>query len=526
MLKTIISPAQALLLLIKNTKDNPEKLEKYKKWYLSGISTSSEHEEFSRLCNDAFFEKYQVNFSPKIINDDPTRRYFETHLAYRTLEYNLNVINQKTLQDHVDGLWKMVKSRPIANLNHIQEILGGKFEKNDINLYKEYAVYIQRLDNGKIFSHFSKEERLKIKLIAQASFLGVISAQVNDLPIDIYGQGIYSEIHKGKIMVKEQETTRSGHMGLMKGYMPLTADDIALSEETPLLKPSDQATYRVGALWVDQNFQKLVHPFSNSISGTMLCQLRNLAKIRRVTPNHLLTSSNKMLNSFGQLFISTMLFGSGGHTLNEYSSPLSLPSVKKEFRELMTPPISLETMFYEHNKKAFNLALEETLDYNQHILSQHAIREKLKINPVFQRAKISNNFISDIMGLIINAKNDYQNHLDQQFSSSWRLGAQKQKLILKYLNTASTSLGKGNFEAVKSIIGELKKELKTQFGETNFRGKPSYALELIEDLSNKIGKLHQNASQRIDEIKGVVTNLHQKETDDKNSTSKRDNLDI
>ena len=62
--------------------------------------------------------------------------------------------------------------------------------------------------------------------------------------------------------------------------MPLPQDDIARAEAAiGYLKPSDQAIYNENAAWVQGNFERLVHPFSNSISGTMLCQLRSLARL-------------------------------------------------------------------------------------------------------------------------------------------------------------------------------------------------------------------------------------------------------
>jgi len=44
----------------------------------------------------------------------------------------------------------------------------------------------------------------------------------------------------------------------------------------PYIKPSDQAKYDKEALWIQKSFSHLVHPYSNSLSGTLLCQLRAL----------------------------------------------------------------------------------------------------------------------------------------------------------------------------------------------------------------------------------------------------------
>ena len=122
-----------------------------------------------------------------------------------------------------------------------------------------------------MFPDLSAAEREKVELLVKSSFLGVVNAWYTPMPLNIYGTGIYSEANKGKEIVKGQDSTRNQNLGLMKGHMPLALDDIARSDkEIPYLKPSDQAAFVEHAQWVKSNFGKMVHQFSNSISGTML----------------------------------------------------------------------------------------------------------------------------------------------------------------------------------------------------------------------------------------------------------------
>lgn len=46
----------------------------------------------------------------RVINDDTTRRYFETHLAYRTIKDQIDKISIKSLQNTLKFKRKFTKS--------------------------------------------------------------------------------------------------------------------------------------------------------------------------------------------------------------------------------------------------------------------------------------------------------------------------------------------------------------------------------------------------------------------------------
>ncbi|HHF7365835.1 TPA: hypothetical protein ACPSKY_000936 [Legionella bozemanae] len=97
------------------------------------------------------------------------------------------------------------------------------------------------------------------------------------LPLDIYGEGIYLE--RGKATKENQSKTTTSALGLLQSSDPVPLDDPArMTQIQEFLKPSEQSTYDPNAQWVKDNFSRLVHPFSNSISGTMLCQIRALQR--------------------------------------------------------------------------------------------------------------------------------------------------------------------------------------------------------------------------------------------------------
>ncbi len=385
--KHVISPGQGLLLLMNHYKKYRDIVEQLKKLYLSGAANVSQQEEIKSLLEDKILEGYQISYDASVINDDPTRRYFETHLSYETLRENLDKIEMATLTRHVDALIEMLSPEQVIAIDYI---LKGEAKYNDSDLIKEYADYIAKIKFGKIFEEFTVEDRAKIELIVKSSFLVVQKAEGkrSNMPLDIYGKGFFWQ---GKVVIEGQETTRNQNMGLMKGHMPLALDDVARGEQAiPLLKPSDQATFEKDTLaskttegskmteWSKMSFAKMVHPFSNSISGTMLIQLRSIAELRKNGATALTDSAEQMAR-YIQLLISAMIFGSGGHSLHEFIAPLLLPETRYEFQTIPEfEKISLESMFLTGNEAAFDSALAHTIAYNAMILKRQQLHAQIK----------------------------------------------------------------------------------------------------------------------------------------------------
>ena len=391
--KLKISPGQALLLLMKKHKDDPVQLEQLKQWYLSGFEPRYDANgtplvnlpvAFQHMLADPALANYEVSFEKHVINDEPSRRYFETHLAYNTLKENLDGIDSRHLNMHRLELQRIIPSiiqaGKLDTARWANDALDGKVTKDQPNFFKEYATYIHSIDdaNGP-FKAFTPEQREKVKSIASASMLGVLNAQYGNLPINIYGTGLYADDAKGKVMHGDAESVRSSHLGVMKSHMPLPRDDLAATEQTlDFLKPSDQSSYIDNALWVQYNFAKAVHPFSNSISGTMLCQIRNIEREQRQNQGADFGSNIEKLKQYSQLFISTMLFGSGGHTLHEYTSPLGLPAVTSELTGDMRGRILDLNAVFRDNNPGFEVALEETMQYNDQLLVRQGMHQDLK----------------------------------------------------------------------------------------------------------------------------------------------------
>src|SRR5260221_487095 len=86
-----ITVGQALLLLIEKYQDEPQRLEQLKNFYLKGI-TAEQRSALDLMLLDPVLSEYTISFSPAHIDEDPSRRYFETHLCSETLHEVLNHI--------------------------------------------------------------------------------------------------------------------------------------------------------------------------------------------------------------------------------------------------------------------------------------------------------------------------------------------------------------------------------------------------------------------------------------------------
>lgn len=397
MAKKIISPGQAVLLLIAHYQKQPSNAADVKiltSLYLNGIRDPKENSLYEQYLasNKKLLQPYVIKKAPDVINNDPTRRYFETHLAYEILVHDLNEVKTKNLVNHVVKLEKLLNTHDPERYYKCFSVLEGKTEPSDSNLFKEYADYMVRLKKGELFKELNADQKLIVELFIRASFLAVNCAQstainkVSPLPLDIYGSGFYAEDARGKELLPttSQEnpnhagTVRSKHFGLMKGHMPLPSDDIAMAESIiPFLKGSDQSRFVFGKLWPALNFSRLMHPFSNSISGSVLCQLRILALFNQQKSDQF-TQSHQAFQSFFKLYIATILFYNGGHSLFEFTTPLMLPAVRKEFSKnnINFDALSIENIFSSDPVPLKN-ALAKAIDYNDHYLLKQSLNQEI-----------------------------------------------------------------------------------------------------------------------------------------------------
>lgn len=398
-----ITPSQALLLLIKNEQD-PTARKKLKEPYLSGAVNPTIRSQLIHLFNNPVLNNYSISYSPIDINNDPTRSYFETHLAYKSLKNGISSLSDEQKHNfrwHVDNLYGAMqafgKNEP-EKLQKIEHTLQGIYTPDDDITYQEYGSVFGRIRDNKLFSTLPEEQKETITLLIKSSFFAVCCAQMQassqDMPLNIYNTGIFENKHRGKLLKYGHESTRNQHLGLMKNWMAVPRDDKAQSETVPdHVKASDKATYNPYAFWAQLNFSQLVHPYSNSISGTMLCQLRAIAWLDKLTiqatnERHPLTTASS-INQFEQyirLASSSLLYTMGGHSLFEFFHPLILEASQEQFQHMEHfHELTLDAMWLTHNHRAFESALDKSITYNDQILLHRVVHQELK--DTFARSK-------------------------------------------------------------------------------------------------------------------------------------------
>lgn len=526
--KTVISTSQALLLLIdhhqkmtdKLVAENAdpeqiravvEKVVELKKLYLLGVrvgqgeATNRKFEvneddlqKMQEYLADPILSSYEVSKDKAVINKDPTRRYFETHLSYETVKNNIDGMDRELLATHVAKLTAVLASQE-NDAKACEEVFSNSYH-GDSKLHKEYANYLEKIANQELFSELNDDQREKIILLVKSSLLGVANAQARgqDLPINIYNTAPIYGNWKGKEAVQNQETTENPHMGLMKNYMPIAQEDTATSAHpAPPVKPSDQSTYKDDeyAKWVEMNFAGLVHPFSNSISGTMLCQLRNLAEQKNGDKSNSsgMTDSAAQMEKYTQVFIAAMLYGSGGHSLNEYVYPLQLSEVRDEFADVAGfSDINLETLFLYNNEEGFNKALGDAITYN----SQYLQRQRLNQDIAFVGAHQDKTELAKTIDVITQKIEKYESEVDKLFFSQHRTSREKLEKMKPMVEEITQALHGGNVQNAVEISAKLMKMLERDYGIKGFTGGERTSYQIAKEIHATLVELEAKSSRK------------------------------
>ncbi|HKY69928.1 MAG TPA: protein kinase, partial [Gammaproteobacteria bacterium] len=417
--REIITPGQALLLLIAKYRSSDTVLaEKLKSLYLTGIRTKDENEFVEKMIEDPVLKKYQISSDPRLIANDASRRYFETHLSLETMKTRLSQLPLPLLKAHYDSIKAqfeslggdcdqerflqtgekvLVRDYETEHNLRIQEgkdpediikgvsakaqaqldkIFSGKYQESDDDMTKEYADLVSRIKNNKRLSNEEKEKGL---LIIKSTRLGMVLSkniqkykklgcyQGEDLPLeDIYHSNLYQEENRGRLAKDDTNRLAANHhnMGLLKGYHPLPVTDEAYSEEAyRYYKPADRSTFIDGSPWVEEGMAQKVHSYANSISGTMLVQLRTMLKLHQ--EGKLVLKNKEQFNNTLSAMMGIMVGISGGHSLLEFSAPIKIDKFQEGFSGIDGfDQIDLKTLFFENNETAFEAALAKTIDYN------------------------------------------------------------------------------------------------------------------------------------------------------------------
>jgi len=359
-----ITPGQALLILIDVYGKNPDMappitIEKMKRLYLSGANNEEKLSQIRDLYKDPALNGFEITERYSALYKDPTRRYFETHLAYQTQSCHISDLSLEKIRLYAKNL---IDELPTGILPEKYLRPGTQFPKGTIK--KEYYDALKRLSREPALArHLVGENLEKAELLIKSCLMGVISGHYVKTVVDIHRTGFYHPRARGRI-AKDHRLRGLHHYGILRSTMPLRPTDIAHTEDDfKISKPSENSRYDKSAAWPQYCFAHLTQSFSNSISGANLRQAQIMA--------HLLSQSKspfvslKEVTDYFKLMISSLMFISGGHTLFEFSSPLFIPELIEHFHKIPgARDINFESLFFDNNEDAFNRALDSTIAYN------------------------------------------------------------------------------------------------------------------------------------------------------------------
>ena len=390
-----ITVFQALTLLAQKYRHNTSLLSMIASIYLSGITSKQDSQKLLFLLKDELLQDYKVMLARHLINSDPVRRYFESHLAHNTLAMSLDDLDLDSMNYHYEEVCNEIKTHKLwqkyDSILHppaegdncfnirMENLEGMRILKKSTSYESLSPTQIENKQESDLILAQRKTKMLEFAKISYASWF-LANMRGAYLPLNLYDPdaGHYSDLERGR-KSKRGQTVQSQTLGIMRSYMPLPKDDVLLSNEPArYVRPADLSTYIRGAKQAEQSFQTLVTPFCNSISGTLLCQLQVIAEIVN-KELFVYKDDEEQLKLYFKSYISYMLLHSGGHTLDEYVRVFWLPEVQEKFSDVLGfSRLKLDSLFRTENAAAFTKALDETIVYNQQILNQKRMSEEMK----------------------------------------------------------------------------------------------------------------------------------------------------
>ncbi len=390
-----ITVFQSLTLLAQKYQ-NTEIYPIIKSLYLSGIQTLDDVLILSQLLDDDLVRDYKHITARDGINNDPVRRYFESHLCHETLAESLNALDYDLLHYYylevlnlikANGLWikyKQFQRSPESEYDAFYHIRMENTEGLRIlkcpDSYQTLKPKNMVENDADLVLTKRKKKLFFLANISYASwYLNMMVSHL--LPLDIYhpDDGHYNTIDRGRKYRPDQDV-RSQTLGIMRSYMALPLDDALLSKQPArYVRPADRSTFVPGAKQPEQGFKSLVSPFSNSISGTMLVQLKVMAKLMS-TGDFVYHENEAQLKLYFKTYISYMIYHSGGHTLDEYIRVLQLPEIKAAFKNVPGfEGLTLNKLFQDDNEVAFETTVSKTMLYGQHILNMKQVSMEIPL---------------------------------------------------------------------------------------------------------------------------------------------------
>ncbi|VEB37619.1 ankyrin repeat domain-containing protein [Legionella cherrii] len=366
--------------------------------YIEGIK-SKEELSFIKEVQDILASKnYTVKSDPITINEDATRRYFETQLAYYLLQNNAEELNQNELSEFTKNLKKRLFSLPAPDDNHIkkaEKILKGEMDPI-LNKYEtEYAQIISMLAKNNFYG-LSKKACTNLLEIACSTSLSTLNTQIDQsMPVDYCSDTVFTMgmDGRGRIIKKDHDKVRTTAKGLMKSNSPLPLyhdvvnaahsqydDKTRKQMESPFQRSADQASFMIESQWTQFLFSRMTQVYSNGISSTTLAQIRNIILEKRLGHVYHKNSFQKYMTAFAAL----MVYNSGGHSFFEIFEVFKFPLCREliEDEPGLVKTLEEDKMMYKwlcmDQSDAYEKALHATRNYFHSLLSKKIINAEFK----------------------------------------------------------------------------------------------------------------------------------------------------
>lgn len=411
-----LTPGQALLKLIKHYgKLSNIKSATYQRLFLTGaIDDDRQIELCNALLDEEILSNQEITLNEHAISGDPVRRYFETHLTYFTLRDNLHKISSVNLKDlYVKIMATLTESQKISEhaVNTVNLVIQGNCSRPSFlrGINSEFNDFFRNIQDNNIFQEFSNSERLNAYWLMATIYISLVTCWF-EVPSKITAYTTNSLFtDKGKLPKSHDEKranskARNQNYGLLKGYMPVMGlDDIAFAKKPyKNFKASDYNTLNDESPSAQFIMQKLTHPFSNGISGVCLMIIKALVKLDDNNIPNNITQTHASFKLYIQMAISCLTFVSGGHSLFEYVTVLSVPEVAAAMQFVPEyDSINLESLFFDDNQPAFTQAIDNSLSYMQMLEQKQTLHAELKHKHqcFFLRSEInkSPDYVGDIL---------------------------------------------------------------------------------------------------------------------------------
>ncbi|AHE68397.1 ankyrin repeat domain-containing protein [Legionella oakridgensis] len=435
--EVVLTVGESLLMLIRACKKasvDAEIISKLKVLYLEGIKSEDDKAFITNIKELLADEKqFRVSADPKLVNADPSRRYFETHLAYHMLAPTAEALETEQLQAFTgklkDNLSRVLANKPKEKAA-VELILDGNMHPS-LNKYQlEYAEVIYKLKTHD-FHGLSPKACDNLCEIAKSTILATLNTQHDhSMPADIYEDSVFTMgmDGRGRKIKREHEHVLTAAKGLIRSTIPLPFTDIAvdggmkeyevplyqdevdadgqvkrvpvtkivrdaegIEKEVPVTvthtrmvvspfqRSADQADFMIESQWSQHLFARQTHIYSNGISSTTLAMLRNiLMQKREGHPFH-----GDYFEDYMKAFTALMIYNSGGHSLFEIFEVFKLPQLREimdatDCSGLLERDELMQQWLFEDQPESFDKAMDETIDYLHTLVNRRILNAQLQ----------------------------------------------------------------------------------------------------------------------------------------------------